>query len=269
VSRQLLLLLGETGVPAGAWRDLVIDDTLERRWGSTISTRGHDRESALSRRKPSVRRPGVRWIVMAVVVSLPWTKQRWAWPFFCVLATTPESSERLGTRHTTVGMWAHQRIRVVRRWLPDRSLKRMGETADRVLERGLHAHAQQVPLITTGRVDAVLHEPPPERTTQTRGRPRVVGTHLPALEKVILAPQTLWQKRPLNWSGQGQRPVEICPDTALWDRSGCDPWPISWVVTRDPADTHPPHAMFSTDLTQTAEQMILDAQEALEPGRDV
>jgi hypothetical protein len=52
--------------------------------------------------------PGLRWIVMAVVVALPWTKQRWALPFLCVLATTPEVSERLGKRHKTVGMWAHQ-----------------------------------------------------------------------------------------------------------------------------------------------------------------
>jgi hypothetical protein len=36
VSRQLLLLIVETFVPAGANVDLVIDETLERRWGSKI-----------------------------------------------------------------------------------------------------------------------------------------------------------------------------------------------------------------------------------------
>ncbi len=36
VSRQLLLLIIETFVPAGACVDLVIDETLERRWGSKI-----------------------------------------------------------------------------------------------------------------------------------------------------------------------------------------------------------------------------------------
>src|SRR5260370_41883404 len=50
--------------------------------------------------------PGLRWIVMAVVVTLPWTPQKWALPFVCVLATTPEVSEKLGKRHKTVGMWA-------------------------------------------------------------------------------------------------------------------------------------------------------------------
>ena len=185
VSRQLLLLIVETFVPAGASVDLVIDETLERRWGSKISKRGHYRDSALSSRKQSVSSPGLRWIVMAVVVTLPWTKQRWALPFLCVLATTPEVSERLGKRHKTIGMWAHQMISLVRRWLPDRSIKLMGDTAYSVLELGLHANAQHVTLITTGRLDAVLHEPPPERTRHTIGRPRVVGTRLPALEQVL------------------------------------------------------------------------------------
>jgi hypothetical protein len=92
----VLVLLLETVVPVGAGVDLVIDDTVERRWGSTISTRGHSREHALSSRTRSVSSPGLRWIVMAVGVTLPWTKQRWAWPFVCVLATTPEIREQVG-----------------------------------------------------------------------------------------------------------------------------------------------------------------------------
>jgi len=88
VSRQLLLLIVEPFVPAGACVDLVIDETLERRWGSQMSQRGHYRDSALSSKKRAVSSPGLRWIVMAAVVTLPWTKQRWALPFLCVLATT-------------------------------------------------------------------------------------------------------------------------------------------------------------------------------------
>lgn len=53
-------------------------------------------------------------------------------------------SERLGKRHKTVGMWAQQMISLVRRWLPDHSIKLMGDTAYSVLELGLHARHQQV-----------------------------------------------------------------------------------------------------------------------------
>ena len=53
--------------------ELVIDETLERSFGSKISKRGHYRDSALSSKERSVSSPGLRWIVMAVVVILPWT----------------------------------------------------------------------------------------------------------------------------------------------------------------------------------------------------
>src|SRR5258706_12387974 len=127
VSRQLLLLIVETFIPAGASVDPVIDETLERRWGRKISKRGHYRDSALSSRERSVSSPGLRWIVMAVGVTLPWTKQRWALPFLCLLATTPEINEGLGKRHKTVGLRWHQIIRLVRRWLPDLSLNLISE----------------------------------------------------------------------------------------------------------------------------------------------
>ncbi len=134
----------------------------------------------------------------------------------------------------------------------------MGDTAYSVLELGLHANTQQVTLVTTGRLDAVLHEPPPQRTRHTIGRPRVVGQRLASLEQVLQDPQTLWQKLTLDWYGEGERTVEFCTGTVLWYRSGSDPLPIRWVLTRDPKGKRPPKAFFSTDLTQTAEQIIRD-----------
>ena len=103
----------------------------------------------------------------------------------------------------------------------------MGDTAYCVLELGLHAKAQQVTLITTGRLDAVLHEPPPERTQHTIGRPRVGGLRLPALEEVLQDPQTrLPEAHPrLVWSG-GANPGDLQRHSALvslWIRSFASP----------------------------------------------
>ncbi len=57
VSRQLLLLIVETFVPAGTCLDLVIDETLERRWGEKITKRGHYRDSALCSKERKVEQP--------------------------------------------------------------------------------------------------------------------------------------------------------------------------------------------------------------------
>jgi hypothetical protein len=117
----------------------------------------------------------------------------------------------------------------------------MGDTAYTILELGLHANQQQVTLVTTGRLDAALYEPPPERTQHTIGRPRVVGQRLPALDEVLDDPKTAWQQLTLDWYGQGERILEICTGTALWYRTGFAPLPIRWVLTRDPAGKRPRH----------------------------
>jgi hypothetical protein len=153
-------------------------------------------------------------------------------------------------------MWAHQMMSLVRRWLPNRTISLSGDSAYTILELGLHAQHQKVTLITTGHLDAVLHEPPPERTEHTIGRPRVIGKRLASLEQVLQDEKTVWHKLTVDWYGQGTRSVEICTGTALWYRSGQDPLSIGWVLTRDPAGKHPPKVLFCTDQTQTAEQII-------------
>ncbi len=273
VSRQLLTLIVETFVQAGGSIDVVIDETLERRWGAKIGKRGHYRDSALSSRKRSVSSPGLRWIVMAVVVALPWTQQWWALPFLCVLATTPEVSEKLGKRHKTVGMRARQMVSLLRRWLPTMPIKLIGDTAYSILELGLHCARHRVTLIAPFRLDSMIHQPPQARTKHTIGRPRVVGKRLPSLEKVLQDPKTVWQCITVDWYGEGKRVLEICTGTALWYRYGSDPLPIRWVLTRDPEGKRPPKALFSTDQTQPAEEIITDfmkrwsLETAFEEGR--
>jgi hypothetical protein len=92
----LLTIIVETFVQAGGTLELVIDETLERRWGPKISKRGHFRDSMLSSRKRSVSSPGLRWMVMSVVVTLPWSKQRCALPFLCVLTASTAGERQPG-----------------------------------------------------------------------------------------------------------------------------------------------------------------------------
>jgi len=179
-------------------------------------------------------------------------------PLLCVLATTPEVSEKLGKRHKTGGMRAHQMGRLLRRWLPNVPLKLMGETASSLLELGLHGVAQHVTRLAPFRLDSVIHHPPEVRTRHTIGRPRVGGKRVPSRETVLHDPKTMWQRITVDWYGEGTRVVEICTATALWSRSGSDPLPIRWVLTRDPEGKRPPKALFSTDHSQTAEEMVLD-----------
>ena len=257
-SRQLLTLIIDTFVQAGGSLDIVIDETLERRWGAHIAKRGHYRDSARSSRQRSVSSPGLRWIVLAVVVQVPWTHQRWALPFLAVLATTPEVSQQLGLRHKTLGMRAHQLVSLLRRWLPGVPIKLMGDLAYSILELGLHCAKHQITLIAPFRLDSVIHLPPPQRSKDTRGRPPAKGKRLPSVEHLLHDPTTVWQHLTLDWYGQGQQTLEFCTGTACWYRSGSALLPIRWVLTRDPRGKRPPKALFSTDQAQPAEEIIRD-----------
>lgn len=154
--------------------------------------------------------------MLAVVVTVPWTRQRWALPFLCVLATIPEVSAQLGIRHKTLGLRARQVVSLLRRWLPEAPIKLLGDQAYSILELGLHCARQQITLIAPLRLDSVIHQPAPLRTPHTLGRPRVVGPRLPSLEHVLYDPETVWQRLVLDWYGDGEQALDSCSGTAWW-----------------------------------------------------
>ncbi|MDQ6695124.1 MAG: transposase [Chloroflexota bacterium] len=92
LSCLLLQLLVSTFVEAGGTLQIVIDETLERRWGHKIAKRVHYRDNLQSSKEQSVSTSGLRWVVMMLVVQVPWTRREWALHFFSVLATTSKWS---------------------------------------------------------------------------------------------------------------------------------------------------------------------------------
>src|SRR5947207_2123845 len=64
VSRRLLQVLIQTFVGAGGTIEIVIDETLERRWGRKISNRGHWPGAPRSSKDTSVRTSSSPWTTM-------------------------------------------------------------------------------------------------------------------------------------------------------------------------------------------------------------
>ena len=258
MSRRLLQVHVGTFVRTGGTVEIVMDETLERRWGRKISKRGHWRDSLRSSKERSVSTSGLRWVTMALVVSLPWTKQRWALPFLSVLATTPKVSEALGKRHKTTARLAQQLVMVVRRWLPSIPIKVIGDGAYSVIELGLTCIKQCVCLIAPLRLNARLFALPPPPKPHQMGRPRVVGKRLPKLSTVLHDPKTAWETLTVTWYGGTERKLEVTTGTALWYSTGTDPLPIRWVLTRDLEGKREPKAYFSTNQAQSAAEIVED-----------
>lgn len=257
VSRILLKLLVTTFVGAGGTIEIVIDETLERRWGRKITKRGHWRDSKLSSKQRNITTSGLRWIVMALVVTLPWTRHRWALPFLSVLATTPKVSQQLDKRHKTVPRLAQQMVKLVRRWLPMAAIKVIGDNAYSVIDLGTVCQTAEVALIAPLRLDARLFTPPPATKAAT-GRPRIVGNRLPNLSTVLVDEQTIWHEVSITWYAGTCKTLELATGTALWYSTGFEPLPLRWVLVRDPQGQLASRAFFSTDQKQSAASVVTD-----------
>jgi hypothetical protein len=238
--------------------ELVVDETLERRWGPHITKCAYYHDPVRSSQKHKKISRGLKWLCLMLVVTPPWTKRSWALPFLCILLTSEERDVRLGRRHKTVPDWTKRLVKLLRRWLPDRALKLIGDSAYSVVELGTVCRKQQVTLIAPLRFDACLYTPPPRRQPRQMGRPRLVGKRLPQLDQVLCDPHTVWHTAWVKWYGQGQQQIEWCSGTALWYRGGQIPLPIRWVLTRDPQGQRDARAYFSTDQQQPGLALVLD-----------
>ena len=258
LARRLTCLSVRTFAPRDLRLTFAIDETLERRWGRRIRIRGHYRDPLASSKERSVAASGIRWIVLALVVTPPWTTRPWALPILSLPGPTPAVSARLGRRHKTIADWARQMITCLRRWLPEAELTVVGDSAYSVIELGLCCRRHGVRLIAPLRLDARRFTPPPPRAAGTIGRPRLVGDRLPNLDAVLTDPATAWEAVTLPWYDGAERTLEVATGTALWYHPGLVPPPIRWVLSRDPRGQLEPRATFSTCPDDAASSVLAE-----------
>jgi len=250
-SRLLLGLLVRRFVPEGPVL-LGIDDTIERRRGKCIRAKGIYRDPVRSSHSHFVKASGLRWVSLMLLAPVPWAARTWALPLLTCLAPSERYRQKYRRRHKPVLHWARQMIFQAQRWLPDRELVVVADSAFSALE-WLQALAQRgITVITRLRLDAALYEPAPFRPPGTNGRPRKKGKRLPTLQQLLNKQTTSWQRLTVpGWYGEGDRVIEICTNSAVWYHTGLPPVPIRWVLIRDPAQRFDPQALLCTDLNQS------------------
>jgi hypothetical protein len=122
--------------------------------------------------------------------------------------------------------WARQAALQIRRWLPDRSIILVADSAFAAIEF-LAAVRKHVCVVTRLR-----SMPPPRR--KRRGRPPIKGKRLKKLSAILNDPKVSWQRYRVSlWYGRTNRIVDIASGTALWYRGGVPPVPIRWLLVRD------------------------------------
>jgi hypothetical protein len=252
---RLLLLLIASFLPTAAPVVIGFDDTIERRWGPKISARGIYRDPVRSSKGHFVKASGLRWLSAMLLVHVPWADRIMALPFLTLLAPSKRFYTGKLRAPKTLVDWARQAALQIRRWLPDRYIVLVADSAFAAIEF-LAAVRDHVCVVTRLRLDANLFAFPPAKR-KGRGRPAIKGKRLRKLSAVLKDPKISWQRCRISlWYGRTNRLVEMTSGTALWYRAGVPPVPIRWLLVRDPKGELDPQAFLATDLDARPQDIL-------------
>jgi hypothetical protein len=244
--------------------EINIDAHLNRRRGPKIKGLGYHRDAVASSKHQKVLTTGHNWLVAAVCVRMFGSQYKWSLPFLSYLLTPekPLSSSRNKTdlkgkaRHKKMTKITSQFILQIRRWIgPERKIVIVADSAFCCREVGKTCIRHNVVFCTQLRLDASLYDFPPAHQGK-RGRRRVVGQRLPALETLLNDKKQKWVRMPVPWYNGGTKNLDVLTGTCLWYHNTVGGVPIQWIITKDPRGEKKPIAILITDFQVCAEQAI-------------
>lgn len=157
----------------GAPVRVVVDDTLATKKGAHVFGIGSHIDAVRSTRRQKIFAFGHSWVVLAVILPVPFSSRTFALPVLFRLYRTVKSCERAGQPHRKKTELARELLDVLAGWVGDRRVEVAADCAyccDTVT-RGL---SENFILFGAMRPDAVLTARPPKRPRRP-GRPSVRG----------------------------------------------------------------------------------------------
>lgn len=253
----LLFRQVRTLVPQNATLELAVDETLVRRYGVQIPGIGMHRDAVRSSHGYRIATPGHKWVVVSVVVTLPFMARRMALPVACALYTPPKPAKRncrgkLRERHHTPLSIALTLIKLVAGWAGERDVRVLGDGAyathawaDALQTQSACRRLRRVRLVSRLRLDASLYGDPP--VYSGIGRPRKKGQRLPSPQEVAADPATRWYTATVAWYGATRKRVQWCVGEGRWYKCGNLAKKIYWVLVRDPEGKRDDAVLMTTD----------------------
>lgn len=233
---------------------IVVDDTIERRQGKKITTKGCYRDAVRSTEKNVVKCFGLKWVCLMLIVPLPWCQRPWALPFMTILSPSKKYNKAHDRPHRTSIDWTIKAIRILSHWLK-RPFVLIGDGGFACIRLGHACKERNVTLVSRLRLDAALYEFAPSPVKGKPGRHREKGERIQGLTELAKETTRSWQETSVAWYGGIKKNARLLSGTNLWYSSGEKPLPIRWVlvVTEDKST---PEAFFTTDLELAIEKIV-------------
>jgi hypothetical protein len=239
--------------PAGTIT-LAGDDTVSEHRGKKVYGKGRHRDPIRSSHSYTAYRYGHKWVVLAMLVHLPFAHRPWALPILVALYRSPQDNQARQRRHKTPAQLLQLLLRLVLRWFPDRQFLVAGDANYGSHEMARFAQYTQgrLALVSKFPADANLYEAPPPYAG--KGRPRVKGAKRPSPQEVVARSKR--QRLNVSWYGGGRRDVDVVSDVGWWYKAGHGLVRVRWVYVHDRTGTRRDEYLYSTDVRLSAQELI-------------
>jgi DDE superfamily endonuclease len=245
-----LLLLHVLALAPGVRLWVVLDDTLAHKRGAKVAFGGIFLDAVLSTKKHKVFRFGNNWVVLGVVVELPFRRHR----YFC-LSILWRVYEKQGSKpkkeHRTKNHLAAEMVAVLARWLPAREILVVADSAY-MAKHLLRKRPANVEALGPIHWKAALYE----AWTEAQGRTKH-GRRWPT-PKEMLADDQQWPavKEAITFKSGVTRELEVKTITGVCWYDTAGPKAVQVVLVRDPAGAWRNEALVCTEVTLSAAEVI-------------
>lgn len=231
-------LIVERLLPAGAPIEVVVDDTLFRRWGKKVHHAFWTHDGAAQ--GPDKLGRGNRWVIIGIVVRLPFCSHPVCLPILFRLWAGKGTASPVEL--------AGAMLALLRKAFPDNDIHLVGDAA----YHGRPLLVAGTTITTRLPANAALHTPAPPPTGR-RGRPAKKGDKLPRLAD--RAGTATWRTLTVHRYGRTDT-VAVAVIDCLWYGAFGDT-PGRTVLVREPDTTTGYHlALFTTDTHADLERIV-------------
>jgi DDE superfamily endonuclease len=180
---------------------LALDDTLVSKKGPEVFGIGSHLDPVRSTKRVLFFCFGHVWVVLAVVVHVPFSPRKWALPVLMRLYRNKSECERAGHPYRKKTELGREMVDLVTQWLVERDLDVVADSAycNDTLTRGLD---KRIRVIGSIRPDAVLTAAPTSKERKATGRRRKRGKLLPKPKKIFKSARYPWLSAELYLYGR-------------------------------------------------------------------
>jgi len=222
----------------------VIDDTVASKKGPKVFGLGSHVDPVRSTKKHKAFTFGHCWVVLAVLVPVPFSRRTFALPVLLRLYRNKKECNRAGAPYRKKTELARELLQILVQWAGTLRIELAMDAAycnDTVLDD----LPSTVTVFGSMRPDAVVTAPPPRRRKGQRGRPPVRGETLPKPQALASDDTVPWSRTTATLYGERQ---------TVWYKTFCAQWYracggrlLRIVVVRVDSGKIPLRVFFSTD----------------------